>query len=237
MTPDQLTYDNPVERFSSIEPQAQSQDFPGKDSELKPRADVGERTYRGTGRLPGRKALVTGGDSGIGAAAAIAFAREGADVAISYLHPEQEDADHVAQIIRDEGRKAVTLPGDIQDPAWCEQLVEQAVESLGGLDILVNNAGRQSYAESLQDVDDDEFDATMKTNVYAMHWITKAALPQLKPGATIINTTSVQAYKPSPIIAHYAATKAAMKAWTKAIAMELAPKGIRVNANGGQPTP
>lgn len=230
MSFDQLTHDNPVERFASITPEAQGQEFPGKDADLKPRAELGERTYRGTGRLQGRKALITGGDSGIGAATAIAFAREGADVAISYLPAEQEDADHIAQVIRDEGKKAVTLPGDIQDKEWCEQMVEQTVEALGGLDILVNNAGRQSYAETLEEVDDDEFDATMKTNIYAMHWITKAALPHLKPGATIINTSSVQAYKPSPIIAHYAATKAAIKAWTKAISEELAPKGIRVNS-------
>ncbi|MCB2412328.1 SDR family oxidoreductase [Demequina sp. TTPB684] len=230
MSFDQLTHDNPAERFANIEPKAQGQEFPGKDADLKPHAELGETTYRGTGRLIGRKALVTGGDSGIGAATAIAFAREGADVALSFLPEEQEDAEHIASVIREDGRKAVLLPGDIRDAAWCQSLVDQAVEALGGLDILVNNAGRQTYVNSIEELSDEEFDATMKTNIYAMHWITKAAMPHLKPGAAIINTTSVQAYKPSPIIAHYAATKAAIKAWTKAMSQDLAPEGIRVNA-------
>lgn len=230
MTFDQLTFDNPAERFADIEPKVQSQPFPGSDTELEPTADHGEKSYRGTGRLPQRRALITGGDSGIGAAVAIAFAREGADVAINYLPDEQDDAERVAALIREEGRTAALLPGDIRDEAFCRQLVKDAVDALGGLDILVNNAGNQVYSKNLEDIDPGEFDKTMKTNIYAMYWITQAALPHLPAGATIINTTSVQAYKPSPIIVDYAATKAAIKGWTKGLAMQLAERGIRVNA-------
>ncbi|MFO7244833.1 MAG: glucose 1-dehydrogenase [Actinomycetes bacterium] len=227
---DQLTFTDPSQRYSDFDPHAQRQPFPGLDVKLAPHADHGERSYRGTGRLAGRKALVTGGDSGIGAAVAIAFAREGADVAISYLPAEQADAEHVRDVVEAEGRLAVLLPGDIRDRRFCAELVERAVDELGGLDILVNNAGNQVYAKELQDIDDAEFDKTFQTNVYAMYWITKAALPHLMPGATIINTTSVQAYSPSPILLDYAATKAAINAWSKGLAMQLAPRGIRVNA-------
>jgi NAD(P)-dependent dehydrogenase (short-subunit alcohol dehydrogenase family) len=214
---------------------------------MDPIPDHGEKSYQGSGRLKGRKALITGGDSGIGRAAAIAFAREGADVAIGYLPAEKSDAAEVIELIRGEGRKAVSLPGDIRDESFCEKLVSDAVQELGGLDILVNNAGKQQAVDSILDLTTEQFDATFKTNVYAMFWITKAAVPHLKPGATIINTSSVQAYDPSPNLLDYAQTKTAIVSFTKSLAQQLADKGIRVNAvapgpywtplqsSGGQP--
>jgi NAD(P)-dependent dehydrogenase (short-subunit alcohol dehydrogenase family) len=197
---------------------------------MEPRPDHGERTYRGSGRLAGRKALITGGDSGIGRAAAIAFAREGADVAINHLSPEQPDADEVIELIRAEGRKGVSLPGDIRDEGFCNRLVGDAVRELGGLDILVNNAARQISHKDLIEISTQDFDDTFKTNVYAMFWITKAALPHLAPGAAIINTASVNAYDPGENIIDYAATKGAIMIFTKGLAKQLADKGIRVNA-------
>ena len=230
MTTDQYTFTNPAELHADFEPKKQHQPEPGLDAELVPKADLGEKTYRGTGRLTGRRALITGADSGIGAATAIAFAREGADVAMSYLPEEDVDAQRIAQIMQDAGVKVMTLPGDLRDAAYCRDLVDKAVKGLGGLDILVNNGGKQVYNEDLATLDDDQFDDTFKTNVYAMFWITKAALPHLVAGSTIINTTSVQAYKPSEILVDYASTKATINAFTKALAQQLAPKGIRVNA-------
>ncbi|MEI3849198.1 MULTISPECIES: SDR family oxidoreductase [unclassified Microbacterium] len=227
---DQYTFTNPAELYADFDPKKQRQPEPGLDAELQPKADLGEETYRGTGRLAGRKALITGADSGIGAATAIAFAREGADVAMSYLPEEERDAQRVAGILQDAGVTALTIPGDLRDPAYCRDLVERAVEGLGGLDILVNNGGKQIFNEDLTTLDDEQFDDTFKTNVYAMFWITKAALPHLKPGSAIINTTSIQAYQPSEILVDYASTKATINAFTKALAQQLAPKGIRVNA-------
>lgn len=203
---------------------------PGLDAELEDKADLGENTYRGTGRLQGRRALITGGDSGIGAATAIAFAREGADVAISYLPEEEVDAQRIASLILDAGVKALLLPGDIKNAEHCRDLVDKTVEEFGGLDILVNNAGKQIFNEDLTTLPDEQFDQTFKTNVYAMFWLTKEAIPHLPPGSTIINTTSVQAYSPSDNLVDYAATKATINNFTKAIAQQLAPKGIRVNA-------
>ena len=208
----------------------QSQPWPALASKMNPRPDHGETTYRGSGRLAGRKALVTGGDSGIGRAAVIAFAREGADVAINYLPAEEADAREVVKLIQDAGRKAVAIPGDIRDEAFCRKLVSEAVRQLGGLDILVNNAARQQSHDSILDLTTEQFDWTFKTNVYAMFWITKAAVPLLKPGSCIINTASVQAYDPSPNLLDYAQTKAAEVAFTKALAKQLGKKGIRVNA-------
>jgi len=230
MSPDQLTFDNPVTRHAHIVPHAQWQPFPGLDAKLSPQADHGETTYRGTGRLKGRKALITGADSGVGAAVAIAFAREGADVAMSYLPAEQEDAEAIAALVRAEGRTAVLLPGDITDRDFCRSLVAGAVDGLGGLDILVNNAAYQVYHTSFDELDEDNLDLTMKTNLYAMFWITRDALPHLGPGATIINSTSVQGYNPSPMIINYATTKFGINGFTKALAADLAPRGIRVNA-------
>lgn len=208
----------------------QKQPFPGLARNMIPRPDHGETSYEGSGRLKGRKALITGGDSGIGRAVAIAFAREGADVAINYLPAEEEDAREVIELIRAEGRNAVALPGDIRDEIFCQALVRQAAEQLEGLDILVNNAGRQQFCESIRDLTTEDFDATFKTNVYAMFWITKAALDYLPRGASIINTSSVQAYQPSQTLLDYAQTKAAIAAFTKSLAQQLAPEGIRVNA-------
>jgi len=230
MPRDQYTLIDPTQLYADFEPKKQHQPEPGLDAELKPKADLGEGTYRGTGRLTGRKALITGADSGIGAATAIAFAREGADVAMSYLPEEDVDAQRIAQILQDAGARVLTLPGDLRDADYCRELVDKAVNGLGGIDILVNNGGKQIYNEDLVTLDDEQFDDTFKTNVYAMFWITKAALPHLKPGSTIINTTSVQAYSPSEILVDYASTKATINAFTKALAQQLAPKGIRVNA-------
>ena len=208
----------------------QEQPWPGLASKLDPPADHGEETYKGSGRLAGRKALVTGGDSGIGRAAAIAFAREGADVAINYLPAEEPDAKEVVELIRKAGRKAVAIPGDIKDEAFCKQMVERAVKEMGGLDILVNNAARQVAQESILDITTEQFDETYKTNVYAMFWITKAAIPHMKPGGSIINTVSINAYEPNETMIDYASTKGAMMIFTKGLAKQLAKKGIRVNA-------
>jgi NAD(P)-dependent dehydrogenase (short-subunit alcohol dehydrogenase family) len=214
---------------------------------MDPRPDHGETSYKGSGRLAGRKALLTGGDSGIGRAAAIAFAREGADVAINYLPVEEPDAQEVISLIRAEGRKAIAIPGDIREESFCRRLVENAVRDLGGLDILVNNAAKQTAQPSIVDITTEQFDSTFKTNVYAMFWITKAAMPHLEPGAAIINTASVQAYDPSPMLLDYAQTKACIVAFTKSLAKQIAKRGIRVNAvapgpfwtplqpSGGQP--
>jgi NAD(P)-dependent dehydrogenase (short-subunit alcohol dehydrogenase family) len=207
----------------------QSQPWPGLAREMDPPPDHGERSYRGSGRLAGRKALITGGDSGMGRAAAIAFAREGADVAINYFPTEEADAQEVIALIKAEGRTALALPGDLRDEAFCKKLVEDTVKGLGGLDIVVSNAARQQSRESILDVSSEDFDATMKTNVYAPFWIIKAALPHLKPGAAIIGTASEQAYDPSPDLYDYAQTKAATMNFVKSLAKQLGPKGIRVN--------
>ena len=208
----------------------QEQAAPGLACRMQPPPDHGERSYKGSGRLRGRRALITGGDSGIGRAAEIAYAREGADVAIGYLPAEEEDAREVIQLIQAEGRKAVALPGDIRDEAFCTKLVTDAVEQLGGLDLLVNNAAAQRSQSSIADITTAQFDTVFKTNVYALFWITKAALPHLAPGSAIINTSSVQAYNPSEELFDYAATKAAIASFTKSLAKQLTPKGIRVNA-------
>ncbi|WP_363323020.1 SDR family oxidoreductase [uncultured Jannaschia sp.] len=226
----------------------QRQEWPGLASEMTPVPDHGEESYRGSGRLAGRRALITGGDSGIGRAAAIAYAREGADVAINYLPEEEQDAKQVVALIEEAGRTAVAIPGDITDPAFCRELVERAVEELGGLDILVNNAGFQQSAASIEDISDENFDATMKTNIYAPFWITKAALPHMEAGASIIITASVVAEDPPENLFDYSQTKAANVIFAKALAKQLGSRGIRVNAVapgpfwtplqvvGGQPT-
>jgi NAD(P)-dependent dehydrogenase (short-subunit alcohol dehydrogenase family) len=207
----------------------QHQPWPGLASKMQPRPDHGESSYRGAGRLEGRKALITGGDSGMGRAAAIAYAREGADVVINFHPDEQPDADDVVAIIREAGRKAVAIPGDLRSESFCRELVARAIEALGGLDILVSNAGRQQAHDSILDISTEQFDATMKTNIYAPFWIIKAALPSLAPGSCIIATTSEQAYDPSPDLYDYAQTKAATMNFVKSLAKQLAPKGIRVN--------
>lgn len=208
----------------------QKQEWPGLAARMSPRPDHGESSYRGTGRLAGRKALITGGDSGLGRATAIAFAREGADVAICYLPQEEPDAAEVIRLIEAAGRKAVRVPGDIRDEQFCQRLVATAFKELGGLDIVVNNAGRQQSHDSILDITTEQFDWTFRTNVYAMFWITKAAIPHLPPGAAIINTSSVNATDPSENLLDYAATKAAITNFTKGLAKQLATRGIRVNA-------
>lgn len=238
---------NPLTAYPRPPFKEQPQQAPGLAGKMDPVPDHGEKSYRGSGRLKGRKALVTGGDSGIGRAVAIAYAREGADVAINYLPEEEPDAREVIELIRAEGRTAVAIPGDIRTEDFCQRLVKEAVEKLGGLDILVNNAGRQQYNESIETLTTEAFDATFKTNVYAPFWITKAAVAHLPAGSVIINTSSVQAFSPSEILLDYAQTKACNVAFTKSLAKQLGPKGIRVNAvapgpywtalqpSGGQP--
>ena len=225
----------------------QPQPAPGLARDMVPKPDHGETTYRGNGRLKDRKALVTGGDSGIGRAAAIAFAREGASVVINYLPSEQKDADEVIALLTGEGHTVVGVPGDLKDEAFCKQLVARAVKELGGLDILANVAGRQQFAKSIDELDTAAFEETFQTNVFALFWLCKAALPHMPPGASIVNTASIQAYEPSDILLDYASTKAAIVAFTKALAKQVAEKGIRVNAvapgpvwtplqpSGGQP--
>jgi NAD(P)-dependent dehydrogenase (short-subunit alcohol dehydrogenase family) len=208
---------------------AEPQDMPGTEAELTPQADHGETSYRGSGRLPGRVALITGADSGIGRAVALAFAREGADVLISYLD-EEEDARETRRLVEAEGRRALTVGGDIGDEAHCQELVRRCVAELGRLDVLVNNAAFQTTHEDIADFTTEEFDRAYKTNVYAMFWLCREAIPHMQPGSSIINTTSVQAYQPSPMLLPYASTKAAIKNFTQALAQMVAEKGIRVNA-------
>ena len=243
----QYEMQDPTKQYPGPEFAKQTQSVPGLAKDMDPKPDHGETSYQGLGRLKGRKALITGADSGIGRAAAIAIAREGADVAINYLPSEEADAREVVSLIETAGRRVAAIPGDIQDEAFCIKLVEDARKALGGLDILVNVAGHQQARESIADVTTDQFDETFKTNVYAMFWLCKAALPHMPPGATIINTASIQSYSPSPSLLDYASTKAAIVAFTKALAKQVASKGIRVNAvapgpvwtplqtSGGQP--
>ena len=224
-----LPLEDPTMKYPKPPFKEQSQPWPGLVSKMDPRPDHGESSYKGSGRLTGRKALITGGDSGMGRAAAIAYAREGADVAINYLPVEEPDAREVVELIRKAGRKAVAIPGDLRNEDFCKKLVEDAIKDLGGLDILVNNAGRQQTKPSILDISSEDFDATMKTNVYAPFWITKAALPHLKPGSVIISTTSVQATDPSAELLAYSQTKAANTAFVRSLSKQLASKGIRVN--------
>jgi NAD(P)-dependent dehydrogenase (short-subunit alcohol dehydrogenase family) len=207
----------------------QSQPWPGLASKMHPKPDHGETSYRGSGRLRGRNALITGGDSGMGRAAAIAFAREGANVAINHLQDEEPDAREVLALMKAEGVTSLSIPGDLRDEAFCQHLVAEAVRGLGGLDILVSNAGRQQAHASILDISTEQFDWTMKTNIYAPFWIIKAALPHLRPGSVIIATTSEQATDPTPDLYDYAQTKAATTNFVRSLAKQLGPKGIRVN--------
>ncbi len=220
---------DPTKKYPKPPFPAQSQPWPGLVSKMDPKPDHGETSYKGSGRLTGRKALITGGDSGMGRAAAIAYAREGADVVINYYPTEEPDAQEVIALIKAAGRKGVGIPGDLRDEAFCTNLVEKAVEALGGLDIVVNNAGRQQTHASIMDISTEQFDWTMKTNIYAPFWIIKAALPHLQPGSVIIGTASEQAYDPSPDLYDYAQTKAATMNYVKSLGKQLGPKGIRVN--------
>ncbi|MDY5785524.1 SDR family oxidoreductase [Corynebacterium sp.] len=222
---------DPRSKYPVISPPDQLQQHPGLEIKADPVPDLGMDTYTGSGKLEGRKALITGGDSGIGAAAAIAYAREGADVAIAYLPEEQEDADRIIAAIEDAGRTAVAIPGDLQDLQTCIDTVTAAVEGLGGLDILVNNASRQIWHDGILEISDEDFDATMKTNIYSAFRVTKEAVKHMPPGSSIIFTSSVQAYDPSPTLLDYALTKSAMNNLAKGLSMDLLDKkGIRVNA-------
>ena len=247
-TQNQYAMQDPRSQYPAPPFPRQPQDAPGLTTRMDPEPDHGETSYRGLGRMEGRKALVTGGDSGIGRAAAIAFAREGAAVAVNYLDVESPDAASLKALIEGEGGTVHLLPGDITDEAFCERLVADAAEALGGLDVLVNNAGKQVAQESIADITTEQFDQTFKTNVYAMFWITKAALPHLPPGAAVINVTSIQGSKPSANLLDYASTKFAIIGFTKALAKQILKEtGVRVNAvapgpfwtplqpSGGQP--
>jgi NAD(P)-dependent dehydrogenase (short-subunit alcohol dehydrogenase family) len=228
---DQTTPQDPTSQHPEPEQPAQALEHPGLTGDMEQKPDHGEESYVGSGRLEGRRALITGGDSGIGRAVALAFAREGADVALVYLPEEEQDAQETVRLVEGAGRRALTLPGDIRDEAFCRSLVERTVAELGGLDVLVNNAAYQmSQDGGLLELTTEQLDRTMKTNVYAMYWITKAALPHLAPGSTVINTTSVQAFEPSPQLIDYASTKAAILNFTKALAQQVAEQGVRVNA-------
>jgi NAD(P)-dependent dehydrogenase (short-subunit alcohol dehydrogenase family) len=243
----QYAMQDPTKQYPHPKFEEQVQPSPGLAKDMSPKPDHGEKSYKGFGRLNGRKALITGADSGIGRAVAIAFAREGADIALNYLESEQADADEVIALVREAGRKAFPHPGDISKEQFCSQLVEQARTDLGGLDVVVNVAGHQIATKSIDELTTQQFDETFKTNVYALFWICKAAMPHLPPGAAIVNTASIQSYQPSPSLLDYASTKAAIVAFTKAFAKQVASKGIRVNAvapgpiwtplqpSGGQP--
>jgi len=225
--------DNPMEKHPNPPFPKQDQPTPGTESELEPKADHGEESYKGSGKLEGKRAVITGGDSGIGRAVAIAFAREGADVLISYLDGmEDEDASVTAELVREAGQKAVLVKGDIQQEAHCQHIIDTAVKELGGIDILVNNAAFQMAREQLSDITAEEWDKTFRTNITAMFYMCKAAEPHLKPGSSIINTTSVNAYSPSDQLLPYAATKGAIQNFTANLSQILLMhnKGIRVNA-------
>jgi NAD(P)-dependent dehydrogenase (short-subunit alcohol dehydrogenase family) len=243
----QYQMQNPLTQYPQPPFEDQPQSAPGLDSKMSPEPDHGEATYTGAERLLGRKALVTGGDSGIGRATAIAYAREGASVVINYLPQEEADAQAVISLIQSEGGKAVGIAGDLKDEAFCQRLVTQAHQALGGLDIVTNVAGKQTARQNIEEVSTEQFDATLKTNLYGLFWICKAAVPLLPAGATIINTASIQSYEPSATLLDYATTKAGIVAFTKALSKQVIDKGIRVNAvapgpiwtvlqpSGGQP--
>jgi len=242
-----MTLINPVTQYQD-NPDKEKQSGTGLDADLEVKADHGETAYVGSGRLVGRRALITGADSGIGRAVAIAFAREGADIAMNYLPAEQPDADDVVAALGDTGRTIVQLPTDLTDEQAARKVVTDAVEQLGGLDVLVLVAGKQQAVEDIVDITSEQFDETYKTNVYAMFWMVQEAVPHLPPGSAIITTSSIQAYSPSPNLVDYASTKGAINTFSKALAQQLAPKGIRVNVvapgpvwtplqvSGGQPT-
>ncbi|ASA25170.1 NAD(P)-dependent dehydrogenase [Paenibacillus donghaensis] len=245
---EQYKMQDPTKQYRKAGPDfEQQQPPPGIEQKMTPKPDAGQETYVGTGRLAGRKAIVTGADSGIGRAVAIAYAREGADVVLAYLPEEQKDAQEVVKLVQEAGRKAIAMPGDLKDENYCEQLVAAAVEQLGGVDILANIAGMQQFVPEIAELTTEQFDDTFKTNVYSLFWLCKAAVKQMKPGSAIINTSSIQAYQPSPILLDYATTKAAINTFSKSLAQQVASKGICVNVvapgpvwtplqiSGGQP--
>ncbi|MGE3817856.1 MAG: SDR family oxidoreductase [Isosphaeraceae bacterium] len=207
---------------------SQRQPSPGLESEMEPEPDYGEKSYKGSGKLDGKAAVITGGDSGIGRAVALAFAREGADVLISYLS-EESDAKETARVVEAAGRKCVAVAGDLQDESHCQAIIDRAVKEFGKLDILVNNAAFQASRDSIEEISTEEFDRTLKTNLYAMFWLTKAAMPHMPKGGAVINTSSIQADDPSPDLLPYAMTKAAIQNFTAGLARMLGKRGIRAN--------
>ena len=225
---DQTTPQDPAEQYPQPDTADESIPHPGLTSEMDSEPDHGEQSYQGSNRLSGKRAVITGGDSGIGRAVALAFAREGADVLISYLN-EEEDAKETARVVEAAGQKCVRVPGDIVNEAHCRSIVDQAVKAFGKIDVLINNAAFQMTRDSIADIPTDEFDRTMKTNLYAMFWLCKFAAPHMPKGGSVINTTSIQADTPSPQLLPYAATKAAIQNFTGGLAQMLGPKGIRVN--------
>ncbi len=243
----QYAMQDPTKQYPQPKFDKQPQSAPGLASEMEPKPDHGEESYRGFGRLAGRRAIITGADSGIGRATAIAFAREGADVVLNYLPSEEKDAKEVAMLVEKAGRRVFPMAGDISQEAFCLQLIEKGLGALGGIDILVNNAGKQTAQTDIAELTTEQFEATFRTNVLSMFWLCKAALPHMPPGAAIINTTSIQSYQPSPSLLDYASSKAAITAFTHALAKQVASKGVRVNAvapgpvwtplqpSGGQP--
>jgi NAD(P)-dependent dehydrogenase (short-subunit alcohol dehydrogenase family) len=230
VTDDQTKQQDPKEQYPQPQFPEQEQEHPGLDSEMQPEPDYGYETYRGHGRLEGKKAIITGGDSGIGRAVALAFAREGADVLISYLEEEESDAQETARVVEEAGKQVVKVPGDISEEAQCLHIVERAVEEFGKVDVLVNNAAYQMTFDGVTEIPSDLLLHTFKTNIIAMFWLCKAALPHMREGGAIINSSSIQAYQPSPTLLPYAATKGAIITFTKALAQEAIKNGIRVNA-------
>ncbi|MBV8901438.1 MAG: SDR family oxidoreductase [Verrucomicrobia bacterium] len=220
---------DPKEQYTKPPLPEQKQEVPGSSQQMRPKPDHGEQSYKGSGKLQGRKAIITGADSGIGKAVAIAFAREGADVLIAYLE-EDEDARDTARWVKEAGRKAVLVSGDIQQEAHCQQIVQKAVQEFGQIDILVNNAAFQMVRESITDIPSEEWDRTFKTNIYAMFYLTKAAVPHMPPGSAIVNTSSINAFQPKPTLLAYAATKGAIVNFTAGLSQGLAEKGIRANS-------
>lgn len=229
----------PADQYARVDPRSQyaqppygeqQQDHPGSGQEMSPIPDHGEKTYRGSGRLTDTKAVITGADSGIGRATAIAFAREGADVVLSYLPEEETEARQVVGLIEDAGRRALAVPGDVSQESYCRYLIEQAAAEFGRIDVLVSNAAYQMAVEGFRDITAEQFDRTMKTNIYALFWLCQAAVPKMPAGGSIITTSSIQAVQPSPSLLDYASTKGAILNFTKGLALELAEQGIRVNS-------
>lgn len=230
MTQDQHAQQDPTTQYPQPEFPQQPLEHPGLESDMDPKPDYGEDTYRGTGKLTGKAAIITGGDSGIGRAVALAFAREGADVLISYLEAEETDAQETVRAVEGSGKKTVAVPGDIQDEAHCQQIVEQGVSEFGKIDVLVHNAAYQMARNGITEIPSEEFERTFRTNVFAMFYLCKAAIPHMGPGSSIINTCSIEAYQPMPMLLDYSSTKGAIITFTKALAQELISQGIRANS-------
>lgn len=231
MSNDQYSGQDPQQRYCQPDSEGEQVDHPGLTGEMGEQPDHGEESYRGSGRLQGKKAVVTGGDSGIGRAVALAFAREGADVLIAYLEAEEKDAQETVRLVEDAGRRAVTVPADLTEEEQCQRVVDRAVQEFGGIDVLVNNAAYQMAQPSgIEDITTEQFDRVLKTNLYAMFWLCKKALPHMRAGGSVINTSSIQASQPSPELLDYATTKAGIVNFTKGLSQMLAGKGIRVNS-------